>query len=183
MIVVEGCDGTGKTTLAEQLATDLGLTIGTRGTRNRDELYKVTRQDTYKALSHAVYGGMDPQIWDRLGPFSDPIYSRIMDRDCAFSAKELQFIHSILKDLRCPIIFCHVPLDVAEENQLKVHQMDGVNNNFPFLHGLYEGVMAAQHAALPNVYTYDYRVEDAYKSLLGNMRSYITKRKEREWRS
>lgn len=50
MVIVEGCDGTGKTTLVEALSVDLGLRVGQRATRNRDELYKVTRQDTYTAL-------------------------------------------------------------------------------------------------------------------------------------
>ena len=76
------------------------------------------------------------------------------------------------------------PLEVAEENQFKAHQMNGVADNFPYLHGLYEGVIASQQAALPNVHTYDYRVEGAYHTLLEDvLRPYIAKRKDREWRS
>lgn len=184
MIVIEGCDGTGKTTLVEALSAELGLEIGQRATRNRDELYKVTRQDTYQALGKGVIGGARPLIWDRLGLFSDPIYSRIMDRECAFSRAEINFTHAIFKDLRCPVIFCNVPLEVAEENQFKEHQMDGVAANFPFLHDLYEGVIASSQASLPNVHVYDYRVEGAYQALIEDaIRPYLVKRKEREWRS
>src|SRR4030088_1057900 len=115
MIVVEGCDGTGKTTLVNRLSDELGLRIGMRGTSNRDELYKVTREDTYKALAHAVEGYHPPFIWDRLGPVSDPIYSRVTGRKCAFSHDELLYCFNVLKVLHCPIIICHVPLYVARE--------------------------------------------------------------------
>src|SRR5271166_6337392 len=102
MILVEGPDGAGKTTLVDQLCEDLGLSVGPRGTPNRDELYKVTREDAYKALAHAVEGYHRPYIWDRLGPISDPIYSRVMGRECAFKKSELYYALRILKALRCP---------------------------------------------------------------------------------
>ena len=178
MIVVEGCDGTGKTTLVQALVDDLGLQVGQRGTRNRDELWKVTREDTYRALAHAVEGYHPPYIWDRLGPFSDPIYSRIMGRECAFSTTELDYALRVMRAIRCPVIFCDVPLYVAKENQEKSHQMEGVSDNFPFIHGLYDGVIKAHQDW---VIKYDYRVEGAYNELLGKVRSYCVKRKDREW--
>lgn len=181
MILVEGCDGTGKTTLVNQLVEDLHLSTGVRGTANRDELYKVTRQDTYKALAHSIEGYHEPYIWDRLGPISDPIYSRVMGRECAFKRSEVEFFRHVMQATRAPIIICHVPLEVAEENAEKAHQMDSVNENYPFLHGLYEGVRDHLLTWTPPCHVYDYRVANAYEELLGHMKHYLTNRKDREW--
>src|SRR5437868_13537584 len=125
MIVVEGFDGTGKSTLVTRLSGDLGLRVGERGTENRDKLYEVTRQDTYTALAHAVSGRVPAYIWDRMF-FSEPIYSHVMGRKNAFNGNESMHVMAILKALRCPIIICHVPLEVAEENMEKKHQMEAV---------------------------------------------------------
>lgn len=180
MIILEGCDGTGKTTLARSLSDELHLSLGLRGTPNRDELYKVTTQDSYKALAHAVEGYHPPYIWDRLGPFSDPIYSRVMGRDYAFSGYELQYFKRMMQALRCPVIMCHVPLDVAELNQEKEHQMDGVSDNFPFIHGMYE-MLADASNDLSGFFVYDYRVEGAYIQVKDKIQHYMNLRQEREW--
>lgn len=182
MILVEGCDGTGKTTLVNQLVTDLGLSVGQRGTANRDELYKVTREDTYRALAHAIEGKRPPYIWDRLGPISDPIYSRVMGRDCAFKRTEIEFFKHLAEAVKFPIIICHVPLFVAEENQLRSHQMDGVDENYPFLHGLYEGVRDYMLTWTPPCHVYDYRAPKAYEELLEKVKHYLISRTDREWK-
>lgn len=180
MILVEGCDGSGKTTLVNQLAEDLRLTVGQRGTHNRDKLFEVTRQDTYTALAAAVKHDKPPQIWDRLGPFSDPIYSRVMDRNCAFKIAELQFVRYILKTLKCPLIFCIVPLSVLQENVLKEHQMEGVEDNLPYIAGAYENLSQSYEGAV----VYDYRVEGAYQRLLDEtINPYLVRRKDFEWHS
>lgn len=180
MIIVEGCDGTGKTTLVNQLAEDLRLNVGQRATRNRDELYKVTRQDTYTALSLAVESRHRPQIWDRLGPISDPIYARVMDRNPAFHSTELQFALGIFKVLKCPIIFCIVPLKTIQENIAGTHQIDGVEDNVPYIAGAYESVAQSIESA----HTYDYRVEGAYERLMEDViKPYLIRRKDREWHS
>lgn len=179
MIVVEGCDGTGKSTLVNQLVSQLGIQVGQRGTADRDKLYEVTRQDTYNALAHAVRGKDSPLIWDRLF-FSEPIYSRVMKRECEFDLGERKFIQSVLHALRCPVIFCWVPLDTVEENLEGTHQMEGVNENVPFIHGAYESIAKSFEGAT----IYDYRVEGAYQALLDQtIRPYLRRRQDREWRS
>lgn len=180
MIVVEGCDGTGKTTLVNQLKDDLSLMIGQRGTQNRDELYKVTRPDTYTALSLAVGGYYKPYIWDRLGPFSDPIYSKMMGRECAFHSEEMRHCMEVIKALRAPIIVCSIPLDVARENAAMAHQMGGVNDNFDQIHALYERLKDSIRE-MGHGYVYDYRVPSNYDELKSSLETYLTRRKVREW--
>lgn len=160
--------------------------MGPRGTANRDELYKVTRQDTYTALSTAVLGheGTEgPIIWDRLGPFSDPIYSRVQRRDVAFTDAELKYCEGIFKVLRCPVILCSVPLEVAEANQEQSHQMEGVSENFKYIWDLYIVLRDRMVETYPNLLLYDYRVPGAYEDVVQHLRTYIEKRKVREWHS
>lgn len=182
MIIVEGCDGSGKTTLVNSLAEDLGLSIGQRGTSNRDELYKCTREDTYRALAHAVEGYHKPYIWDRLGPFSDPIYTRVAipSREMAFKHEEMRHCMEIFKALRCPIIICSVPYEVAAENQAMSHQMQGVDDNFKLIWELYQRL---KDAALMEFHTevYDYRKPHAYEHILEDTGAYLRRRKDREW--
>lgn len=181
MIVVEGNDGTGKTTLVSQLAEDLTLPIGERGAEARDVIWKTTRMYTYKALSNAVEGSTPPAVWDRLGPFSDPIYSRVTSRGCQFKPEEIRFTSTILKALRCPIIVCMIPLEIAQENAETAHQMEGVIEHFAHVHGRYECLVMAM-SDWPNTHTYDYRVEGAYEKLLEDViRPYLVRRKDREW--
>ena len=177
MIIVEGCDGTGKSTLVNRLSADLGLNIGKRGVADRDKLYTVTREDTYKALAHAVEGYLPPYIWDRLY-FSEPIYSRIMGRKCEFTLSESNFVRSVLKAIRCPIIICHVPLEVATENMEQKHQMEAVSDNFQYIHKAYEGLI---NLTRDWATTFDYRDEGAYASLREDIKRYTVLRKEREW--
>lgn len=181
MIVIEGCDGTGKTTLVNSLVQDLHLNVGPRGTANRDELYKVTREDTYTALARAVGAWGSPEIWDRLGPFSDPIYARVMGRDVAFTLDELKYCESIFKVLRCPVILCSVPLEVAEANQEQSHQMEGVSDNFKYIWEMYNTLRDRMLETYPNFFVYDYRMPGAWEEVVARVRTYIEKRKVREW--
>ena len=178
MIIVEGCDGTGKTTLVQTLADDLHLQLGKRGVENRDLLYEVTRQDTYGALSGAVAGYASPRIWDRLF-FSELVYHKPMQRDNQFKLPERDYILAVLKALKCPIIFCSVPLEVATENIEKAHQMDTVSENLPYIHGAYESLAQSVEGA----HTYDYRTPSAYGELVADViEPYLLRRKDREWR-
>lgn len=183
MIVVEGCDGTGKTTLVNRLSDELDLKIGQRGTLNRDELYKVTREDTYRALAHAVSGHEQARIWDRLGPFSDPIYTRVSvgGRECAFKMSEMRHCVEVMKAMRCPIIICSVPLSVAEENQAMSHQMSGVSDNFKAIWELYERLKEASILEFGSE-IYNYQQPHAYDRVKEHIEGYLKRRKDREWR-
>jgi len=181
MIVVEGPDGCGKTTLVNQISVDCRLRVGARNTADRDNIWKTSKQDTYEALAEAVEGNEAPVVWDRLGPFSDPVYSRVLGHPPQFKSEEIQFTSAIFKALRCPIIICIVPLEVAQGNAETTHQMKGVHENFAHIHGKYGGLFLAMRS-WPNTHAYNYRIKGAYDELLENViRPYLRRRKDREW--
>ena len=128
MIIVEGGDGTGKTTLVKAICEEFDFRVGTRGTKDRDKLYEVTRQDTHDALGLAVKATEPPVVWDRLF-YSDFVYAPITNRKVAFSADETDFVQGIIEVLACPLIICLPPLAAVEENVAKAKQMPGVDEN------------------------------------------------------
>lgn len=180
MIVVESCDGTGKTTLVNHLADKYGLEVGKRGVANRDELYKVTRQDTYRALSNAVLGKSAPEIYDRLF-VSEFVYADIVGRPNEFSEYEMHYVVRILNSLGCPVIACLPPFDVVAENAARAHQMAGVNDNLAKIYARYA------HDDLPwpeGVLWYDYTGSNPNFASLADIEEeiegYLAERKGRE---
>lgn len=180
MIVVEGCDGTGKTTLVNRLAQEFNLRIGKRGTPNRDELYKVTREDTYRALAHAVEGYHPPFVWDRLGPFSDPIYARVLGREDGFKHEEMRHCMEVIKALRCPVIVCHLPLEEARANAEMAHQLEGVSYHFELIWGLYDRLREALALNI-DALIYNYQDPSSYERISERVHTYLIRRKDREW--
>lgn len=130
LIVVEGSDGAGKTTLVRYLSTKFGLRVGKRAQKDRKLLYKSTRQDTYTALAQAVDGKTPPQIWDRLF-FSEQVYASLVGRSPEFSLPEQVWIKGMLTAIPAVTILCLPPRQVCIENATKDEQMDGVNENLP----------------------------------------------------
>jgi thymidylate kinase len=184
MIIVEGPDGAGKTTLVHKLAQELGLMVGKRATDNRDLLYKVTRQDTYTALAGAVSGHEPTRIWDRLF-FSELVYAPVMGREVEFSVSERVFVKRVLAAIACPIIVCYPPLDVVQENVKKQRQMEGVNLNITQIHTAY-GTMFRE-VRHPFLVWHDYsgRLQGGsvmdVDQLVRECLHYLDKKKERCW--
>jgi len=183
MIIVEGPDGAGKSTLVGSLAAELDLEVGERATKDRDKLYEVTRQDTYTALAKGVKGHKSPLIWDRLF-FSEMVYSPAVGRDCEFSLEEQVFVKQVLSAMGCPIIICRPPLDAVEENVRAAEQMKGVKENIRRIYNHYGSV--AEN--MPWLIWYDYTGEltgkgsfKSYDEIVTACEYYIKKRKVRSW--
>lgn len=183
MIIVEGPDGAGKSTLVEQLCEEFPqLTVGERGTNDRSKLFEVTKQDTYTALAGAVKGDQYPKIWDRLF-FSEMVYAPIVGRDCEFTVEEQNFIRRIMRTLGCPVIACLPPFDAVLNNAMSTEQMDGVKENLESIYSTYLTVFKD----MPWVIWYDYTGEQdkaAYKdygSIVRGVRTYLDRREDRSW--
>jgi hypothetical protein len=138
VILVEGADGSGKTTLVEAICEHFKLEEGIRGTSDRDKLYEVTRRDTHTALALAVECSLAPRVWDRLF-YSDFVYAPVTGRPVAFPREEAEFVQDIIEVLMPPLIICHPPLRVIEEN-LQGKQMEGVRENIAAIHNAYKKI-------------------------------------------
>lgn len=184
MIIVEGPDGGGKTTLVNKLASELGIQIGKRATADRDKLYTVTRQDTYKALASAVKGHKAVRIWDRLF-YSEMIYHQFMDRPCEFSGAEQILVGRVIRAIGCPVILCLPPPETVLENVEDGHQMGGVKDHAIEIYQAYRTMFNENSS--PYLLWYDYTEKQkapgfrTYKDLVDHCGRYMAIRKERMW--
>lgn len=173
VIILEGPDGAGKTTLKESLQTRYGFDEGVRGTADRSKLYTVTVQDTFYALRCAL-GNLPPVIWDRLY-FSELVYAKIVGRPVEFTALQQRIIQGILQVMDVPIIYCRPPLSTVKRNAQRNEQMDGVLENLEHIYIDYDNVMLHTHAV-----HYDYTVHDP-KRVYDYIDKYLDERNQRTW--
>lgn len=176
MIIVEGPDGAGKTTLVEKLLCLFGddLKLGQRGTANRDDLWKVTKSDTYRALRQAVG---DPHerstkvlIWDRLF-WSEFAYWDLVGRDHPeFNDDDRAIIPNVVAGLDALVIWC-LPLKetVMANIEAERHQMPGVRERAEEIFNRYSQ-MRVDNSLVPSVlrprfWIYDYTNERVGRSL------------------
>lgn len=158
MIIVEGPDGAGKSTLVKQLQ-DLfpELKTGERGTDNRDLLWTVTRSDTYNAMRLALTPEEPPRIWDRLF-WSEFVYSPVVGRECQFTDEDIALIPQVIAALKAPVIMCGPSFEVVQANAQRAHQMDGVNDGLARIYDSYKQIVGIRRYFPPklNLIPYDY---------------------------
>lgn len=174
MIVVEGPDGGGKSTLCQWLCDRFGLKMGERGVKDRDQIWRTTRQDTWNAMMAELKCDAPPLVWDRLGPISDPIYSQRgipENRPCAFHFNELRVFHSFIREVGL-LILCLPPKHVVMANVENSHQLPNVARQSDSIYRAY------MHDVAPHI-TYDY-TRDHGQQLLHHVNRYLVRRRERE---
>lgn len=176
MIIIEGPDGAGKTTLVNRLAESLDLKVGKRGTADRDRLYEVTVQDTFRALQGAVQG-YPPILWDRLY-YSELVYHPYTTGTCAFSARQQVYIEHMIDAMNVPVVLCMPPEKVVIENVLRDdrHEMKNVKDNIKAIYHGYE-VLYRQGRFPGGVFLYDY-TRDKLGPLCARLSLYINIKKE-----
>ena len=185
MIVVEGPDGAGKTTLVERLCEMYGMVVGERGTKDRDLLWTVTVHDTMRALGLAVTGHRTPLIWDRLY-YSDFVYAPLgtTPRPVAFNASQQAHVDKVIEALRCPVIVCLPPKNVVMENTASErHQMPGVKERIETIYDEYHRMTYrpgdARKAFPEHRVVYDYTLEVLEHPILDEIEDYLDERQER----
>lgn len=176
MIIVEGPDGAGKTTLVKQISERFELAVGRRGVADRKLLYTVTVPDTFRALQEAVSGEEQPLVWDRLF-FSEFVYYPLTNRKCEFNEAQRQHIMEVLCALRSPIILCLPPAKTVYANAGKAEQMDGVMDNLSRIYLAYVAVFKWMPA---HAVVYDYTTEPSDR-VMQVCEAYLARRSLREW--
>jgi hypothetical protein len=141
MIVIEGPDGGGKTTLAKHLSDKYGLELSKASRLSTSEraemnLPENVRERVFSALTRSVRCKRDIQIHDRLF-FSELIYSHVFDRPLAFNPTQEKIVCRVLNALEAPIIFCLPPISELHKRILGSNQMEGVTENIDRIYGLY----------------------------------------------
>ena len=173
MIVVEGPDGGGKTTLCNQLQRDFDLSIE-RPQRGGEAPVVPVRNRVYRALSRSVKGHQEARIYDRLY-FSELVYGKVLRKHVEFSAFEQIFVTDVLRALKPVIVFCLPDFDNAQKNLVANPQLWGVEENYRKIYHEYE-----LHNDDWGIH-YDYERPNHYKRVTNAVAEYLQERTLREW--
>ena len=158
IVIVEGSDFSGKTTLIQQLANDLNAFV----VRNR----KPKRIEDVQSWINLVRASGDILvICDRTALISEPIYAPIIGRVPVLSEREGQAMLASLGPIA--LVYC----DPGKDQVMKCNndQMAGVKENLEKIYDEYKLVMARSHVP---VYSYDFRGEGNYNHLLVYLRHF-----------
>lgn len=162
LIIVEGCDGAGKTTLINKLQKDLNLiTIKSPRPRNYQDCKDLLARTLLLAEGTNV-------ICDRIGIISEPIYGPICRNTLGFPPKSET--EKILEAINPIIIHCNPPVHACLENQHVKEQMPGVTDNTLKLYAAYNEWMCQLAGQSLCLIEYDY-LQDSYAELLSDIRN------------
>lgn len=185
MIIVEGPDGAGKSTLVKEILHKYPeFKEGERGTTDRSKLYTVTVEDTFRAIDLALRARkqLSLRVWDRLF-FSERIYYSLTGRENQFSPGQEVFIGHVLEAMRCPIFLCLPPYEAVYENAQVHKQMQGVTEH---LEEIYIGY-STMYWDMPNqtmLYDYTQTNREAIwdiRSVFAVIDNYLEEREHRLW--
>lgn len=184
MILVEGSDGAGKSTLVKHIIDEYSFTEGVRTTVNRDEIYKTTRYDTWNVLHDELLCLATPQVWDRIGPISDPIYAAhsIPARTPAFADEELTTFRHICRELTIPLIFCIPSWETVKRNVEGSHQMPGVKER---IRNIYHNYIDLAMYGYPgcNTCIHNYEDDDSINGVRVCIDKFLRRRQNRAFSS
>ena len=173
MIIVEGMDNSGKSTLAKHLAEKFGL----------EYLHSPSeyRNDTKLMIDWALKQLLDQKlaVYDRFSPISDRVYGPVLrggtpynDTIAGKSAVEL------LKTVPHLIIYCR-PERERILNFGSREQMDGVTSQATKLLEEYDALMSKMQLEGYDIITYNYAEPEGYEFVISQVSHYIKQWEER----
>lgn len=119
MIIVEGPDGGGKTTLLKRLAKDLDLKIAPRVVNRKAE----PMVDLVQWVHLNLRQGFQPMLFDRHRLISEPIYGPALRNSIQTGFDDPIWLNEALFRLyfrvKPVVIYCLPPFDVVWENVMK----------------------------------------------------------------
>lgn len=160
MIIIEGCDNSGKTTLFNRLRVDLGC-LGVINTRPRKE------QDVLDAVYHMrELSQLTQFVMDRWSPISESIYGPICRDDHMIDEETLEYLDNMLFQMKATVVYCRPPLEVMQATIFDREQMEGVTDNLTRLYEAYDKRMDNLVSRGIKVLQYNYVEQDYFELLV-----------------
>jgi len=124
LIIVEGPDGGGKSTLVSRIETDWNLTREPKAvTSDAQSLFPIG-----KYIEDEMYKGFGMRLYDRFALISSPLYMMFENRTFVEPLTDhtwLMIQYHVLKRIDPVIIYCLPPLEVVKENLSKEDNSGG----------------------------------------------------------
>lgn len=156
-IIIEGVDGSGKTTLIKKLAYDLKLPVARRHVTSqggpKENLDKWVLRDL-ESKQHLIY--------DRHPTISDPIYTDVLQRQPKLSADVIELYLANTKPF---VVLCDPGLHNVAKNIHTEQQMRGVLENYRELYYAYV-------RETPADFIYNYTKKNSYEDLVNALYNY-----------
>jgi hypothetical protein len=175
MIIVEGPDGSGKTTLINHLVEATGLPVAPRVVSKDAE----AMVDLKKWTEDNVHQGFQKVIYDRHRLISEPIYGPIIRSQPEPGFDDVEWLHEafyrLYRGVKPIIIYCLPPRSVVWENVMASDDNRRFHGNPTAVSQIYSGYLTK--ATLDGVqyglsFIYDY----TDKSIAGVLQNYLTAR-------
>lgn len=165
-IVVEGPDGTGKSTLAAKLAEDLGFPLCHTGGRSPDQSVLIAR-----CVEIAVKAKAAPTVFDRVPHISDNIYREAFGDSFLLPDATMSFL---LGHLPVVLVFCQSAPDMSEapKDHKPPEHMAQVKEARPaIIRGYARRAEETNRQGVPT-FLFDWRL-DSYESLLERIKACV----------
>lgn len=181
MIVVEGPDGAGKTTLINRLREDLGVEVAPRVVSKDTE----AMVDLLRWVHTNLRMGWQPTLFDRHRLISEPIYGPIVRGHLEQGFDDVVWFHEALKKfylIEPVIIYCLPSFETVWRNVMSsednaVFHKDG--HRVQAIWGAYFNKAVTDHALYKKAWIYDYthvHAELKYTLMLNHLQEQIVER-------
>ena len=160
VIICEGMDNSGKSTLARTLQKDLNaaLMVAPRP-RNRE----MPRH--WLLCVNQVERHVDHVVLDRVNQISEIVYGNTLRDHSWCSPEDIVLLAGMI------LVYCRPPDEVILKFDQSIPQMEGVIDNARSLLSFYDELMLTIKNAGCTIYKYDWTVENSYLHLLSYLRS------------
>lgn len=187
MVIIEGPDHAGKTTLIQHLQGHFGdaveLSPSSRMTKDQrnDPRFRdpeAVKERVYSAICHkSPIASQGPvQVHDRLF-FSELVYGEILRGKSCFNWAESVHIRRLLTAITPPIVFCLPPLESITSKIYGSNEMEGVTDNITKIYQAYQALSALSN---PRITLYDYTRGPAARARICHVvEAYMERRKKR----
>lgn len=178
IIIVEGMDGTGKTTLIQQLAHRLEVQprkfVGSLGPSDdyRSVLVNRTISEITELEVASAEGRPIKRLYDRFPLISEAVYGSVLRGHNCFGGLYYPLRGRLLA-LKTMIIYCRPDRDVIQTNVQQAPQMSGVPEHFRELLDAYDKLFVELTESPGNSYitVFDY-TRDEVRELIYNIRGF-----------
>lgn len=171
MIILEGPDGAGKSTLIAEIEKHLGIKATHFGGPPK----------TKKEMLIRIQNSFDCQLLDRWSPISEQIYGPLRPDSIGVSTN---LLNNFIDQTKPIIVYCRPHRNTLMRNKVeglkreKQHKSrehcEAVSRNFNTIIQAYDKLMSNLLLRGHSILTYDYEAEDNLENLLEKLREQIT---------